>query len=228
MDFMKAITYPFDDDEWLKKIGLGVLIQLIPIVGAFALQGWSFEITKRVKGDDPTPLPDWSEFGSMIGKGFMLAIASLIYMSPVLIVSCLIGVAQAVMGGAAASVDDADALSAMVGGLGIFGACCGCLALIYVIVAAVVYWGGYIRYIDNEEFSTFFQFGDNFALVRENIGDFGMAILYVFLAALIGSFVAGLTAGIGSILYGPFMLYVSGHILGQLAQKVSSPAASLG
>lgn len=223
MDFMKAITYPFDDDEWLKKIGLGVLIQLIPIVGALAISGWSFEIAKRVKNDDPTPLPDWSDFGGMLGKGFMLAIAGLIYYAPILVVFCLLAVAQSVLTGGAVAADSEDLLAGAAGGMTILYGCCGCLAFIYGIAAAIVYWGGYIRYIDSEEFGTFFQFGDNISLARENIGDFGMAILYLILGGIIGSVISG--TGIGAIIVQPFMSYFSGHILGQLAQKVSGPVA---
>jgi hypothetical protein len=145
MDFMKALTYPFDDDEWLSKVGLGVLIQLIPVVGSFTLQGWSFEIAKRVKGDDPTPLPDWSDFGDMLVKGLMLAIAGLIYMAPVVVFGCLLWITTLVLGGAVFAADSSQTAGAAGWAFPLLSGCCGCLALIYMIVAVLVYLGGYLR-----------------------------------------------------------------------------------
>ena len=221
MDFMRALTFPFEDEEWLKKLGLGVLIQFIPIVGSLALQGWSFELSKRVKNNDPVPLPDWSDFGGKLGKGFMIFLAMLIYQIPSIIIGCIIGFAPTLL---AAGGDSDEGLAAAGTAVTAIMACCGCILIIYIILAAIVFWGGYVRYLDTEEFGTFMQFGENFGLVRENIGDFGMALVYVIAASLIASLAASVTFGLGSLLLTPFILYFSGHILGQLAIKVAGPA----
>jgi hypothetical protein len=219
MDFMKAFSFPFEDEEWLKKLGLGVLIQFIPIAGALALYGWSFEISKRVKNNDPEPLPDWSDFGARIGKGFMLFLAGLVYQIPTLLFGCIIAVAQ----GALAS--GADSEEAFASAAVAVAACCGCVAFIYAIVASVVFMAGYTRYIDVEEFSTFTQFGTNFALVRENLGDFGMVILYYILASLIVGLASSITFGLIGLVATPVLMYFLGHLLGQLAVKL--PGTSL-
>jgi hypothetical protein len=223
MDFMKALTFPFDDEEWLKKLGLGVLIQFIPIIGGLALQGWSFELSKRVKNNDPVPLPDWSEFGGKMGKGFMIFLAGLIYQIPTLIMGCIIGFAPTLM---AAGGDSDEAMAALGTMATVIMVCCGCLILIYAIVAGITFWGGYIRYLDTEQFSTFMQIGENFGLVRSNLGDFGMALLYVIGAGVIASLVSSVTFGLGGLVSTPFLLYFSGHILGQLAQKLAGTAAA--
>ncbi len=221
MDFMKAFSFPFEDEEWLKKLGLGVLIQFIPIAGALALYGWSFEISKRVKNNDPEPLPDWSDFGGHIGKGFMLFLAMLVYQIPTLLFVCVILATQGVLFGGADSED----LTAMGGVAGVLTICCSCLWIIYYIVAMVVFMAGYTRYIDVEEFSTFMQFGTNFSLVRENLGDFGMVILYSILASLIVSVASSITLGLGTLVATPVLMYFLGHLLGQLAAKL--PGTSL-
>jgi hypothetical protein len=223
MDFMKAVSFPFEDEEWLKKLGLGVLIQFIPIAGALALSGWAFEISKRVKNNDPEPLPDWSNFGGHIGKGFMLFLAMLVYQIPTLLFACVIAAAQ---GALVSGAENEDALAAMGGVAGVIMVCCGCLWIIYYIVSIVVFMAGYTRYIDVEEFSTFMQFGTNFALVRENLGDFGMVILYYILAALIVGIASSITFGLLGLVATPVLMYFLGHLLGQLAVKLpgASPA----
>lgn len=221
MDFTRALMFPFDDEEWLKKLGIGVLVGLIPIIGQMTQQGWSFEITKRVRRGDPRPLPDWSDFGGLLGTGFKLFIATLIYQIPTLIFACIASFVWLLP----AMSGDSDTAAAL-GGLAMtLMICCSCLIVIYAIVAAVVYWGGVIRFVDREELATFFQIGENFALVRDNIGDFGMALLYAILAGAIASVVSSVTFGLGGLLTPIFMMYFVGHILGQLAAKVMGAAA---
>jgi hypothetical protein len=216
MDFMKAISFPFDDEEWLKKLGLGVLIQFIPIVGGFALQGWSFELAKRVKNNDPVPLPDWSDFGEKLGKGFMLTLAGLIYQLPAVIFYCvMILVFLLPLMGA----EDEDLMATLTGVAAAIAACCCCVMFIYIIVAELVYLAGYTRYIDTEEFGTFMQFGDNFALMRENIGDFAMLIVYFLLAGLIAG-ASIIIFGLGLLVGTPFLMYFTGHLMGQLSLKL--------
>jgi hypothetical protein len=97
--------------------------------------------------------------------------------------------------------------------------CCICLAILYGLVAGVVFWGGLMRYLDKPEFGTFMQFGENFALVRDHIGDFGMALLFIAVGSAIAS-IPGAIPCIGWAVILPFTYYYSAHILGQLAQKI--------
>jgi len=210
VDFTTSLTFPFEDDDWLKKIGLGVLIQFIPFVGQFTLQGWSFEIARRVRNNDAVPLPDWSDFGGLLSRGFMIFLGNLLYQIPLLIFACVAAAPWLVF-------QDEDMLPVAI----ILAVCCGCLAIIYGIVANLIFWAGYVRYIDNPEFGTFFQFGENIALFRENMGDFGMALVYFIVAGLIASVASTVTAGLGSLLATPFYSWFGGHLLGQLATMVS-------
>jgi hypothetical protein len=72
--------------------------------------------------------------------------------------------------------------------------------------------------MDNEELGTFFQFGDNIALVRNNGGDFGQALLFMLIGGVIGSVLSG--TGIGALVVPAFQNYYNAHIIGQLAAKL--------
>src|SRR5574341_1115247 len=96
MDFMKALQYPFEDPDWLKKLGIAValiLLNLVPVIGSLAyimlLQGWGYQTTKNVKGNVPNPLAGWDDFGGLLGKGAVLFGANLVYQIPVAIVLCI-------------------------------------------------------------------------------------------------------------------------------------------
>lgn len=222
MDFVRALSFPFDDDEWLKKLGIAVLVQFIPIVGQMILQGWSFQISQRVKRGDPEALPGWDEFGEFLRQGFSITLANLIYQIPTLIFICLASFAWVLP--AASSGSDVEGLFT---GLGVAAtACLSCIILLYALAAAVVFFGGYVRYVDDPQLSVFFQFGENLALVREHVGDFGMAVLYILLAGVIVSAATAITAGIGALVSTPFIMYFMGHILGQLSGRVRGSYAA--
>lgn len=221
MDFTRALTFPFDDDEWLKKLGIATLVQFIPLIGQIILQGWSYEISRRVRAGDPKPLPAWDDFGEFLRQGAILFVANLVYQIPTVIFGCIATFAW-VLPALGADTDAAEALA----GLGVAAiVCCSCVVFLYAIAAAAVYYGGYVRYIDNPQFSTFMQFGENFALVRDNIGDFGMAVVYLLGAALLAGLASSITAGILGLVYTPFIMYFMGHVLGQLSQKLRTGMA---
>ena len=78
-----------------------------------------------------------------------------------------------------------------------------------------------IRYSESETFSTFMEFGTNFGLVRNNIGQFLMAILFIVLAQLLVGIAASIALGIGWLVVSVVMAYFTGHVLGQLAGELN-------
>jgi len=223
MDFSKALAYPFDDEDWLKKLGILLLVMFVPILNGMAVSGWTFETAQKVKANDPRPLAGWDDFGGTIMRGLMIWLAQLIYMIPALIFVCggYAVSAIALMGAAGSNGDSSDALA---GVATIIPLCCYCLAALLMIASLAVYAGGLLRYMERPEFSTFMQFGENFAFVQKNIGDFLMAMLFIAGAVLLPGIVIGWT-GCGLLVVAVFQAYFSAHILGQLAAKLQGSAA---
>ena len=69
MNYGRAFTYVTEDPEWLKKVGIAMLVMLIPVIGQITVFGWSLEMMRRVIHEEPEVLPDWSEFGKYVGNG---------------------------------------------------------------------------------------------------------------------------------------------------------------
>ena len=86
MDFGRAFSFVFDDEDWVKKVGIGGLLSLIPIIGIFVVLGWGLEITKRVIKGDAEVLPDWTDFGGYLTKGFLVFLIAFVYTLPVLLI----------------------------------------------------------------------------------------------------------------------------------------------
>ena len=71
MDVGKSIGYVFEDKKWTNKLLIGMLVSIVPIVN-FALLGWVIDIMRNVSQRQPTPLPEWSDFGEKFVKGAIL------------------------------------------------------------------------------------------------------------------------------------------------------------
>ena len=71
-----AFVWPFRDPEWLNKILIMGLIQLIPIVGAINGLGWMLAALHRLRaGEERLPPANFDH----LGRGFQLFVVYLVY-----------------------------------------------------------------------------------------------------------------------------------------------------
>lgn len=211
MDFGKAFSFVFEDEDWLKKIGLAGIISLIPLIGQFVVVGWGFEIIRRVIEDDPEPLPDFTEFGDFLVKGLLVSLVIFVFFLPVIIIQ-----------GCNASVipflERAD--DTLTTAFGILTSCIACLTLLYSIVVSFFVPAAVGNYAAKGELRAAFRFGEIFQLVKKNIGGYLLVIL--------GSWVAGLVASLGVIacvigvlFTSAYSVTVTSHLVGQAYGKAS-------
>ena len=218
MDFAKAFSFVFDDQDWVQKIIIGGLIGLIPIIGQLAVFGYMIAIIRNVIRGEAQPLPEWSDFGQMIIDGLYTLIIGLIYTLPIWIVMCLIMFPMMAIGGAFG--DDGD--MGVIGGLGI--CCFAFFAPIYGIAMAWFFLpAAMARYADTGDMMSALRFGEILAITRANP--------IVFLMALLVAMVANFVAGFGMILccigflFTQFYSYcVIGHAYGQAYHAASDQA----
>lgn len=208
MDFGKAFSFVFDDEEWLKKIGVGGLIILIPIVGQLVLLGWMVEIVRRVVNGDPEPLPDWSDFGGYLGKGFKAFVIGFVYSLPLVLLNICISIpsAMATSGG----IDE----DVMITVVSVTSICFGCLSILYGLFVSVVLPGAIGKFAVTDELGAAFKFGDVIRMVRGNLGAYGL----VFLGSLLMGIIAplGLIACVIGVLFTyAFAMAFYGHLIGQ-------------
>jgi hypothetical protein len=83
----KVFSFPFADPHWKSKllIGMGILFAsfIIPILPGLVIYGYFYQIMQRVivKSEEPT-LPEWQDWGKLLGDGFRLFGVSFIYSLP--------------------------------------------------------------------------------------------------------------------------------------------------
>jgi len=209
MDFGKAFSYVFEDEEWLKKIGLAGVITLIPIIGQFVIAGWGLEIVRRVIEDDPEPLPDFVEFGDFLVKGLLVFLVGFVFFLPVILVQGCNAAFIPLLERGDATVETA---------FGILTSCIVCLTVLYSIVMAFFLPAAVGNYAAKGELSAAFKFRELFQLVKKNFGPYLLVVL--------GSWVAGLIAGLGviacviGVLFTSAYSYaVTAHLIGQAYER---------
>jgi hypothetical protein len=205
MDFGKAFSYAFEDQDWIKKVGIAALIMLIPILGQIIIGGWALEITRRVIRRDPEPLPDWSEFGDYLVKGLQVFVIGFAYSLPIILISICTQVPTAFL---ADQGGDAENL------IIVLSICTSCISMIYGIFLGFVLPAALGNFAAHEQLGAGFRFGEVFGLVR--------AAPMAYLLVLVGSFVAGLVAMLGLIacfigvfFTVPFSYAINAHLQGQ-------------
>ena len=206
MEFGKAFSFPFEDQEWLQKLGIAALIMIIPILGQFIVAGWALEITRRVIQRNPQPLPDWSDFGGHLVRGLQVAVIGLVYSLPIILVSaCQQGFVIALQNN-----NDNTVLTAMTA----LTVCLSCFSLVYGLFLALVVPAAMGKFAATGQIGAAFRFGEVFGLVR--------AAPAAYLITLLGGLVAGLVAMlglvvciIGVIFTAAYAYAINGHLYGQ-------------
>jgi hypothetical protein len=186
MDLGKAFSYAFEDPDWLKKLGIGALLMIIPIVGWLIVAGWGIEITRRIINHDPQPLPEWTDFGGFLMKGLKVFVIGFVYSLPVILINaCQQGITA--FGQQGNSSDQTMATVLMVVGI-----CFGCVSFLYSLFLGFVLPAAFGHFAASGQLSNGFRFAEIYGLVR--------AAPTAYLLALVGGIVASIIASLGLIL----------------------------
>lgn len=206
MDFGKAFSFVFDDQDWLKKVGIGALIMIIPLIGQIIVVGWGVEITKRVIRRDPEPLPNWDDFGGYLMKGLQVVVIGLVYALPmILLVACpsiILGVA---------SDSGGDTIAAIAS---IVTVCISCFAFLYGIALGLVAPAAIGAFATTDQLGAAFKFGEVIGLVRAAPGPYFLVLLGTILSGFIGS-LGAIACGIGMLFTLTYANAINAHLYGQ-------------
>src|SRR5258708_1735423 len=133
MNYGRAFSYVMEDPEWLKKVGIAALILIIPILGAIVVLGWVLEVTRHIINGEPDVLPDWSNFGDFLTKGFQAFAIAFVYLLPVILINACTNVIPALLQNM--NGDTAQTVATVVGFVSI---CLSCFSIIYELVVGLL------------------------------------------------------------------------------------------
>ncbi|HEV8657368.1 MAG TPA: DUF4013 domain-containing protein [Thermoanaerobaculia bacterium] len=214
-DFIRPFAFVFEDPRWLPKVLIGGLFVLASfvLIGAFFLFGYIARLVRNVIAGMQHPLPEWDDLGEYFGEGLLLFVVALIYSAPVVLLAILVAVPAMILSGVQSdNVRD-------IGG-GVFG-CAWCviaplsLALWFIVPAAL------LMVITSGRFGAAFEFSRIWSFIKENIGNYLLAIVVY----LVSRFAAGfglILLCIGIIFTEFWAMTVAGYAFGEvyrLSQK---------
>ena len=207
MDIGRAYTYMFDDKDWLKKLAIGGLVMLIPILN-FVAMGYAIRALRNARDGQDLPLPEWDDWGGDFVKGLLITIATIIYELPA-IVAFLVGVA-------AASVFEEQAC--------MWGAYCP--GILWSILVAFITPALFLQYAKYDSFGSLFRFGEIWRIITAKFSDYLVAALMVLVAFIVASVIGSVACGIG-VAWTSFWAYlVQSHLMAQL--QPGTPAVETG
>lgn len=211
MDIRRSFTYMFEDQDWAKKIFIGGVVSLIPIVN-LAVTGYFIEAIRNTAEGRELPLPEWDDFGGKFVKGLMVSIATFIYALPIMTVLGIVAGLTAVIG---VSLDSGVALGVvsicLTMGYGLF--------FVYMLLLAFIWPAPTIQYALTEQLGVFFRFGDIMAFIKANIIGYIIVVMVPIGVYYIAEFVGGMACCIGIFFTMMWAALVSAHLFGNLARE---------
>jgi hypothetical protein len=228
MEYGKAFTFPQQDTDWIKKVAIagGVMfaglafswLLLIPAIAAgFLLGGYGLEITRRVIAGESNVLPEWTDFGGLLKKGFSVFVVQLVYALPVVVLGLCLAAPQV----AATMMAGSDAGDTMLTVASVASVCCGCLIALYAIFMAMLMPAAIGRLAASGEIGPALRVAEVVALVRAKPAVFLIVALLSSLAYSILSSIGSAICGIGAPFGMAYATIAAAHLYGQ-AYKVAS------
>lgn len=238
MDIEKSFSFPFEDQQWTSKLGLGTVISMIPILN-FAWTGYLVGLMRNVMNDVAQPLPTWDDLGKNFMDGLILLAAGLIYALPMLLLLCLpmgIMAFSGVLAGESSMEDIANSIAATGGALFL---CLMCVFILYFLALSVIYPAILVLFAREGTFASCFKLRAAFDLISRNTGTFFTAWAVSLALSLGVSLVMGTVVTIlnfipcigqiiGMVLYMASIVYSSavyGHLFGQFGRAAVGPAS---
>ena len=222
MNVGKAFSYVFEDREWLGKVLLGALFQLLSLIliGIPFVAGYALEIVRNVHRGDPNPLPAWTNLGEKFVEGLKLVVAVLIYALPLFLLFCCGTVFQQI----AAQGGQGGEMRAIAGIAVAFSLLLSCVQFLYALFLQLLLPAIYLQYARTSSIPGALRFGDVFGVIRRVPGPVVLTFLLGIVTGIISSL--GLIACfVGVFVTSIYATYVNAHLYGQVWREFDARAA---
>jgi hypothetical protein len=219
VDIKKALTFVTEDDRWIIKILIGGVLVFLSflIIPILFVQGYLVHIVRNVMDGVEEPLPEWEQWGKLLKDGFNLTVAGLVYTLPIWLLMCcsfMFFIPAAVSEGGVAEIMAAIGVTAMV--------LMSCLLFLFIIAFTLIEPAITIQYAREDSLSACFRFSEVLGMTRDNIADIIIAVAIIlglsFVLSLVG--IVPIIGWIISIFASVYVIFVSGHLFGQIGTKV--------
>ncbi|MEO8216129.1 MAG: DUF4013 domain-containing protein [Acidobacteriota bacterium] len=206
MDFGRSFTFIFRDPRWLNKTLIGGLFYLAGffLIGYVFILGYLAQLVRNVIAGVETPLPEWNDLGEFFKDGLKLMVVGFGYMLPIFLLTALIIIPAVLL-----ESSNHGQFS------GAFAGCAVVLIIPFSLVISVILPAAALRCIVLQNISAAFDLRAVFAFVRENAGNYLMAVVIYFVAGFLAQF-GVLLLCVGVVFTAFLALVVAAHAFGQV------------
>ena len=181
MDIVENIKYPTTDSEWIKKILIGGILLIIPIIN-FIIGGYYIK-TLRGNIEGKPGLPEWDEWGDLFITGLMVAIIGFIYMLIPLIV-LFVSIGGALTAAISSGDFSAASISAIVGG--------SLFSVLLMLIVWLVLPMALSIYAKEDSIGAAFRIGEILSRIKSVPGDYIISIIVLYALLFIVNLVAAI------------------------------------
>jgi hypothetical protein len=197
MDIGKSFSFPFEDKQWLNKLGLGAIISIVPILN-FAWSGYMVGIIRNVMNNRAEPLPTWDDLDKKFNDGLILFGVGIIYALPILIAVCL-PMSMVAFSGLLSGNSNLEEIARTLGETGgILVYCLLCVFVLYGLMLSIISPAILVIFSREGTFASCFKFREVFGLISQNAASFFTA----WALSLVAGLGVGLAIGIINTIIG--------------------------
>lgn len=207
MDYMRMVTYVFENPNWFMNCLMCGLCALIPVIGGIVAQGYSFEVVVGLiqAGGGRYPDFDFNRFGDYLMRGLWPFLAGLVAtLGIMLVMGVLFGIIAAL--GRVAGKDAGEAIA-------------GLSSLLLTILSPLIMLfvqPMLLRAALTMDFGQAFQFEWAKDFVQKMWLEMLIGFLLWYVAAMVLSMVGVIACCIGLLVTGPIAILAQSHLMFQL------------
>lgn len=181
LDFGRAITFFFQDPNWVSKIVMGSLFTILAmiVVGGPFLAGYAVRLLRRSAKGEAYPLPEWDDLGGMFMEGLYVVAAYMAHVLPAFVLMFIFMVPLAAFSDSRGEPSGAVAL--LVFPLVI-------LVSLAVLAIMIYFPAALTRFAVEERFGAAFEIDKNWAFIRRNFSNYLLALVVFIVANFISQF----------------------------------------
>ncbi len=181
MDIVENIKYPTTDSEWIKKILIGGILLIIPIIN-FIIGGYYIK-TLRGSIEGKPGLPEWDDWGDLFVKGLMVAIIGFIY-SLIPLIVLFVSIGGAITAAISSGDFSAASISAIVGG--------SLFSVVLMLIVCLVLPMALSIYAKEDSIGAAFRIGEILSRIKSVPGDYIITIIVLYALLFIVNLVAAI------------------------------------
>ena len=179
MDIIESVKFPSTDVGWIKKILIGGILLIIPIINLIV--GGYYIKTLRGSIEGKPGLPEWDDWGDLFIKGLMVAIIVFIY-SLIPLIVLFVSTGGAVTAAISSGDFSAGSMSAIVGG--------SMFSVVLMLIVCLVLPMALSIYAKEDSIGAAFRIGEILSRIKSVPGDYIITIIVLYALLFIVNLVA--------------------------------------